>query len=162
MTPLVERNTPKGFLRWFLRLPVWLYRLHLGWLLGQRFLLLTHIGRISGQPRQTVLEVVKHDPATDTYFIASGWGAKSNWLQNIAKNPEVRFRTSHRDISATAERLPVTEAQNILYTYAQRYPKAFQTLAKTMTGETMRGKEADCLRLAQMVPIVALKNRSSM
>jgi hypothetical protein len=63
---------PRGFKRLFLRTPIWCYRLGCGWLLGKRFLLLTHTGRLSGFSRQTVLEVVDYDPDTDTYVIASG------------------------------------------------------------------------------------------
>jgi hypothetical protein len=50
---------PTGWVRALLRLPILLYRLHLGWLLGHRFLLLTHVGRKSGLQRRTVLEVVR-------------------------------------------------------------------------------------------------------
>src|SRR5689334_1392695 len=42
---------PHGFSRMMYRLPVWLFHVHLGWLLGNRFLLLTHTGRKSGLPR---------------------------------------------------------------------------------------------------------------
>jgi hypothetical protein len=52
-------NPHRGALRYFFA-PVSLYRLHLGWLLGHRFLLLTHTGRRSGLRRQTVLEVMEY------------------------------------------------------------------------------------------------------
>ena len=35
----------KSLFWYFLRAPVYLYRWRLGWLLGKRFVLLTHIGR---------------------------------------------------------------------------------------------------------------------
>jgi hypothetical protein len=41
------------------RLPIHLYRLDLGWLLGHRVLLLSHRGRKSGLIRATPLEVVR-------------------------------------------------------------------------------------------------------
>jgi len=47
---------PKGALRYFFRLPVYLYRWHFGRLLGTRFLLLTHIGRSTGLRRQLFLK----------------------------------------------------------------------------------------------------------
>ena len=50
----------KGILARLFRVPVYLYRWHLGWLFGHRCLLLTHIGRRSGRKRQTVLEVVEY------------------------------------------------------------------------------------------------------
>jgi hypothetical protein len=39
-----KSSPPRGLARLAFRLPIWLYRLRLGWLLGDRFLLLTHIG----------------------------------------------------------------------------------------------------------------------
>ena len=73
-----SKQQPGGLLRFVLRVPIWLYRLRLGWLLGQRFLLLTHTGRQSGWPRYTVVEVVDRDTVTGSYFIASGWGEQSD------------------------------------------------------------------------------------
>ncbi len=58
------KSKPSGFLRLAFRLPIYLYRLNLGWLLGHRGLLLIHRGRKSGLLRETVLEVVRYDPAT--------------------------------------------------------------------------------------------------
>jgi hypothetical protein len=39
MSKTAIATAPHGLLRFGLRLPIWLYRLHLGWLLGNRFLL---------------------------------------------------------------------------------------------------------------------------
>jgi hypothetical protein len=71
---LSETHPPRGLLRLALRLPIWLYRWRLGWLLGDRFLLLTHTGRKSGLPRQVVLEVVHHDEATGDLCCRLGLG----------------------------------------------------------------------------------------
>jgi hypothetical protein len=57
-------SKPAGALRLAFRLPIYLYRLDLGWLLGHRFLLFAHLGRKSGLLRETVLEVILYDPAT--------------------------------------------------------------------------------------------------
>ena len=85
---LFDLDPSRGLLRFGLRFPVVLYRRHLGWLLGDRFLMLTHIGRKSGQPHQTVLEVVRHDGQTGEYVIASGWRGKSDWYRNLQKTPQ--------------------------------------------------------------------------
>ena len=58
---VLASKPPRGLLRFLLRLPIWLYQLHLGFLLGHRFLLLTHTGRRSGLLRRTVVEVVSYD-----------------------------------------------------------------------------------------------------
>ena len=53
MTETTIRTPPTGLARVFFRAPITLYRLHLGRLLGGRFLLLNHVGRVSHQPRQS-------------------------------------------------------------------------------------------------------------
>ena len=68
------------------RAPVYLYRWHLGGLLGHRFLLLSHTGRRTGLRRQTVLEVIRYLPCRPEAVVMSGFGPKSDWLQNIEAN----------------------------------------------------------------------------
>jgi deazaflavin-dependent oxidoreductase (nitroreductase family) len=157
MIPLVQRGSPTGFLRLLLRVPVWLYRAHLDWLLGARFLLLTHRGRTSGFARHTVLEVVQRDPANGIYFVASGWGEKSDWLRNIQATPEVTVHVSQRAFPATAKRLSVEAAQHVLFANAQRHPLAFRTLAAVLTGLGLKATPEGCRTLAQFVPVVALQ-----
>lgn len=147
---------PRGALRFVLRFPIWLYRLHLGWLLGNRFVMFRHIGRKSGLPRYTVVEVVRRDPQTDTYLIASGWGEKSDWFQNVLQEPKVLLYTGRRQLAATATRLPVEEATEALKDYADRHPVAFRRLSNMMVGQALVGSEADCHLLAQAVPLVRL------
>jgi deazaflavin-dependent oxidoreductase (nitroreductase family) len=155
-TGTVRGSKPRGLLRFFLRFPIWLYRLHLGWLLGDRFVMFRHIGRKSGLPRYTVVEVVRHDRSTDTYTIASGWGEKSDWFQNIQKEPEILLYIGRRQMAATVNRLSVEEATQALQDYADRHPTAFNKLSKMMVGQTLEGNEADCHLLAQSVPLVML------
>lgn len=162
LVPLVKRQLPTGFLRLLLCFPIWLYRAHLSWLLGSRILLLTHRGRRSGLLRQTVVEVIQHDAATGTYFIASGWGEKSNWLRNLQKTPEVTVQVSRQAFAATAGRLSHGAAQHALFTYAQHHPAAFRMLARVLTGRRVQGSEEDCRTLAQSIPVVALRPRHGM
>jgi F420H(2)-dependent quinone reductase len=83
-------QTPRGVARALYRLPIRLIHLHLGWLLMGHFLLLTHIGRKSGQQRQTVQEVLLHDRAQGVYYVMAGWGERSDWVKNIEKTPRWR------------------------------------------------------------------------
>ncbi len=94
----ITESPPSRILRRVLRLPIWLYRLRLGWLLGNRFLLLHHTGRKSGQVRETVIEVVKRDPAADMFYVVSGWGRRSDWYLNIQKNPLATIHVGARSI----------------------------------------------------------------
>lgn len=154
---LKARHPVKGLLRFGVRLPLWLYRAHLGWLLGERFLRLTHVGRKSGRPHQTVLEVVDHDRATDSYIVTSGWGEKSDWFQNVLKTPQVAIDVGRRRLNVTAEHLSIDEAEQWLFNYAQAHPRTFQSLAKFMTSETLGTTREECRRVAEAVPVVAFR-----
>lgn len=87
---LRETQLPKGLLRLLMRAPILLYEAGLGFVLGSRFLKLTHVGRKSGRPKRVVVGVIKGLPDQSTYYIGSGWGEKVNWLLNIQKTPVVR------------------------------------------------------------------------
>jgi hypothetical protein len=63
--------------RWTTRLlavPAYVYECNAGWLLGHRFLRLTHEGRRSGRVYRTMLEVVGEDRATGEVFVMAGLG----------------------------------------------------------------------------------------
>jgi deazaflavin-dependent oxidoreductase (nitroreductase family) len=159
---LLRRLDPaRGWLRWAVRLPLWLYRVHLGWLLGHRFLRLTHAGRRSGRQYQTVLEVIRHDPATGVYVVASGWGEKADWLRNVLAEPEVMVAAAGRHFAATAERLLEGEAERELCDYARRHPLAFAEISRLVTGARLAATAEACRRLAKTVPLVALRPRQA-
>jgi deazaflavin-dependent oxidoreductase (nitroreductase family) len=79
-----------GWRKLFFRMPVYLWRMGLGWALPRQFLLLTHTGRRSGAPRRTMLEHYRYGAA---YYVASGWGPRSQWIRNIQANPRVTVQT---------------------------------------------------------------------
>src|SRR5664279_3639569 len=109
-----EPKLPRGLSRLAFRFPIWLFRIHLGWIMGHRFLLLTHMGRKSGLTRQTVLEVVHYDKVTGACVVASGWGTKSEWYRNVIANPIIVFQVRNKRIAGIAERLsPETGAQEL-------------------------------------------------
>lgn len=155
MSPLTDRP-PRGLLRGLLRLPIWLYRLNLGWLLGHRFLLLTHTGRKSGRTYQTVIEVVDHDAQANVYTIASGWGPGADWYRNVLKTPEVIVQVGRQRFKATARPLSVGEAQDKLHTYAQHYPAAFRQLSFLIMGARLEANREDVRKMAEKIPLVAL------
>ena len=145
---------PKGITRFLARLPIQLYQNGLGWILGGRFLRLTHTGRKSGKARQVVLEVVRHDPASDTYYVASGWGERSDWFQNVQQNPQVEIQVGRRKARALAERLEPEQGEREMLDYGRRHPRALQTLARLM-GYQIENSQADIRQLGRMIPMVA-------
>lgn len=153
---------PSGLLRWLLRMPILLYRLRLGWLLGSRFLLLHHIGRKSGLPRRTVVEVVDHDKARDVYVVASGWGTKADWYRNALANPDVTIQVGRRTLAVRAETLPPDVAAQALAQYRERYPRAARELSRVI-GVNLAGASRDELEqiVSESLPLVAFHPRHS-
>lgn len=153
-------DPPAGLSRLFFRLPIYLYRLHLGWLLGGRFLLVNHIGRKSGQLRQVVIEVVEHDPAADTYTVAAGFGRKSDWYLNLLKTPDVTIQVGRRTLAVTAVPLTPDVGGETMVRYARRHETAARNLARFM-GYQVDGTEADYRALGRELPFMQFRPRRS-
>ncbi len=150
------RQRPGSFQRFVNRMPIWFYHLGLGWLFGRRFLLLHHVGRNSGQPRETVLEVTGYDPATDTYLIASGWGIAADWYRNLRHTPDARIQVATRRLAVRAEALSPEDSGRSMADYARRHPSAAKALAR-LFGWEVKGAPTDYFALGRdAVPFVAL------
>ncbi|MCB0050028.1 MAG: nitroreductase family deazaflavin-dependent oxidoreductase [Caldilinea sp.] len=153
-----QPSPPRGLSKLFFRLPIWLYRLGLGGILGGRFLLINHIGRKSGQPRQAVVEVVRHDEASGTYIVCSGFGEEAQWFQNLMHTPDVTIQVGRRSLAVHAERLPAVAGGDEMVDYARRHPKSAAELAKFM-GFTVDGSDADYRAVGETLPFVAFHSR---
>ena len=143
---------PRGLTRLGFRLPIQLYRLGLGGVLGKRFVCLTHIGRRSGKPRQTVLEVVRYDKVIGACIVASGFGKGSDWLRNVEHDPHILFTIGRTQRTGLAERLDPEIAGRELAEYARRHPLAWRELVQFM-GYKVNGTENDILALGNMIPL---------
>jgi deazaflavin-dependent oxidoreductase (nitroreductase family) len=93
--PPATRSDPKppAFISPFFKLPLVLYRLDLGWMMGKRFMVVTHVGRRSGKVYQSVLAVVGFDPKTSGIKAVSPWSS-SNWFRNIQATPALEVQTA--------------------------------------------------------------------
>src|SRR5215470_13092918 len=119
--------------RVLVRAPIWLYRLHLGFLFGRRMLMLEHIGRKSGARRYAVLEVVDH-PGADEYVIVSGFAEKSQWYRNVVANPRVRVSVGLRShVPAVATPMTREAAEQTIDRYSQKHPRTWRTLQEAMS-----------------------------
>jgi deazaflavin-dependent oxidoreductase (nitroreductase family) len=155
-----KAQPPRGLARLAFRLPIWLYRLGMGGLLGTRFLLLTHTGRKSGRERQAVLEVVRYDQETTTFIVAAGFGPQSDWYRNICVNPQVIVGCGRHRWEMTARLLPPGQAGDEMIDYAQRHPLALGELARFM-GYHLDGSQADIRLLGEALPMVAFQPRAN-
>lgn len=152
----ITKRKPSGLLRLLFRMPILLYRMDLGFLLGDRFLMLTHSGRRSGLQRRAVIEVVDHDEETGVYYIAAAWRENSDWFLNILKNPRVRVQVGSRRFEADADQISKEDAENVLWGYAQKYPTALRELTLLILGERLPPSHETCKRLAESIPLIAL------
>lgn len=154
---MTTRTPPKGIARWFMRMPITLYKIGLGGLMGGRFLLLNHVGRKSGLPRQVVLEVVKHVPATGAFTVASGFGATSDWYRNLQAAPDVTIQVGRKRMAVTAHFLTQGEGGEVMMDYARRYPKAALALSKTLGYAVGNGTPEDYRRVGEGIPFVEFR-----
>jgi deazaflavin-dependent oxidoreductase (nitroreductase family) len=155
MSKSIVDRPPGKALRFGLRLPIWLYRLRLGWLLDNRFLMLTHTGRKSGYSYQTVIEVVRYDKKTETYYVVSGWGEKSDWYRNVRQSPAVIIHVNRRKFQAQAQFIPLEKAIEIIEAYAREHALAFRELSSLFLGEHIQPGSEAARRLAEKMPMVA-------
>jgi deazaflavin-dependent oxidoreductase (nitroreductase family) len=144
---------PTGLRRALFRLPLGLYRAHLGVVLGHRFVLINHVGRTTGRPRQVVVEIVDRDPATGAVTAASGFGPKSDWYRNLLAHPDVTIQTGRRRRSVRAVALSEVEAADAMAGYARRHPRAARALSRFM-GFGVDGSEADYRAVGREIPMV--------
>ena len=149
-------DPPRGIKAIPWRLPIWIFRLHLGWLLGHRALLLTHKGRISGKERTAMLEVIKYVEATNTHYVASGFGEKSDWYQNISKNPDVMIQVGSKKFLAQAEILPSDEAREVFLEYTHDHPNAIKNLAR-LVGYEIGDTEEEIMAFLALIPVVVFQ-----
>jgi hypothetical protein len=109
---------PAGSRRLVLRAPVYVYRLGLGWLFGNRLMLLNHLGRASGRRHQTILEVADHAPTDGSFVVASGWGppppgTATSYAHQMSESKSVRERSMRRQFRYPRMPAPISSPLRI-------------------------------------------------
>ncbi len=145
---------PTASSRFVYRLPIYVYRLGLGWLFGSRIMLLNHTGRVSGKRRQTVLEVVEHDRADGSYVAASGWGPAAAWYRNVLQTPEVSIQVGRKTMPAVAIPLTGEEGAEVFTHYAARHRIAAKLLLPRVLGFSVDGSDADFGEVGRRLPFI--------
>ncbi len=148
-----EPAPPTGFKLNLFRAPLYFYRLRLGFLFGERFVRLKHWGRVSGELKETVIEVIGQDKPAGKIFSASGFGDKSQWYQNIIANENVFVTLKNTEYRATARAVEEDKAREILFQYAEAHPKAMKGVAR-LSGYDMDGSESDIVEFSGIVKII--------
>ena len=117
------KSKPAGALRLAFRLPIYLYRLDLGWLLGHR-------EHESGLLRETLLEMILYNSATGQSIVLSAWGEKSDWYRNVGATPALEVRTGGQRYVPDQRFLVPGENHAVLADYRRRHPPAFRVFIK--------------------------------
>lgn len=151
MRVIQRAEPPRGLRRLLWRFPIRLHQVGLGPVLGRRFMLVTHTGRVSGTPRQVVIEVVQRDERG--YVAASGFGRRSDWYRNVTANPRVTVQTGGRRFPATAQPIGTDEGAAIMARYASRHPRTARGLC-TIMGFAVDGSEEDFREVGRHIPFV--------
>lgn len=154
------RSRPRGALLVAFRLPIYLYRLNLGWLLGHRFLLLVHRGRKSGLLHQTALEVVRYDPTIRESVVLSARGEKADWYRNIEASPALEVWTAGERYVPQQRFLAPEENHAVISEYARRYPLALRFFVKALGFDyPLEGPEEARREVAKSLWLVAFRPR---
>jgi deazaflavin-dependent oxidoreductase (nitroreductase family) len=109
--PLPAEFMESDFAKRASKLPIILYRMGLGPVLGQRIIILTTRGRRTG--------LLRHTPTTymadgEDIYVVSGFGDESDWYQNLQQSPDATLQIGARRFAARANFLDADEAPAIL------------------------------------------------
>lgn len=106
-------------MKWFFQAPVFFWRLGLGNMLGRHLLMITTVGRKTGRARSTAVELHEH---AGKFFAMSGYGERSDWVQNILADPHVTVQTADQTIPALARRVESDEELAEVYAAFENSP----------------------------------------
>lgn len=83
---------PKSeFAKMVTKLPILTWRLGLGPIAGRLFMIITHTGRKTGNPHQTMVE---YHTMNGIKYVVCAFGVKTQWYRNIMADPRVTIQTS--------------------------------------------------------------------
>ena len=142
----------------FMKMPLILYRLGLGWMFGKRFMLLTHKGRRSGKTYQTVLAVLRFDEKTNEIFVVSPWNA-SNWYQNIQATPALEVETGRVRYTPAAQRALSPEEIAALFIEFRQQNPIFSRLVARIPGWNIDSSYDEFIILAKTLRGVVFSPR---
>jgi deazaflavin-dependent oxidoreductase (nitroreductase family) len=135
--------------RALVRAPIILFQHDLGWVLGQRVLMLEHTGRRSGQVRLVCLEVVDR-PAPERIVIVSGFGERAQWYRNLQADPRCFVSIGRlRRSPARAQFMTPGEAGAALDRYKRAHPGSWKRLRQAI--EKAVGHPVDELPMIELI-----------
>jgi len=137
------------------KMPVFLYRIHLGWLFSKRFMLITHVGRRSGKVRRTILAVLRFDEQTKEIYAVSAWKG-SAWYYNIQATPALQVETGFVHYAPVQRTLSPEEITTAFVEYRKKHP-IFSRMICRIPGWKWNSTYEEFLELARTLHGVAFR-----
>jgi deazaflavin-dependent oxidoreductase (nitroreductase family) len=136
------------------RIHRFLYAVGLGPIIGSVILLLTTIGRKSGEKRVTPLQYEEID---NKFFLGSARGSRSDWYRNIESDARVEVRVKNRQFQGKAQTIsdPIRIA-DFLEIRLQRHPFMMGLLMQKAHGLPKRPSREQLLELAASEAMVII------
>ncbi len=110
-------STP--FMKALTKLPIVLFRLGLGPLIGRFCVLLTTTGRASGLPRTTAVRFYEHE---SHIYVISGWGNRAQWMRNLEADPNLTIQTWRGAASVAARRVSGDDELGVVFDWMSATP----------------------------------------
>lgn len=156
----MTHRRPGPTLARLLQAPARLYDWNAGWILGRRFLRLTHVGRRTGRRYRTMLEVVGEDRERHELIVIAGLGRRAQWYRNVLAGGAVEVAIGHERFAPAIRALDAVEAAAVLAEYERRNRYIAPLVRRALSwlvGWRYEGTEAGRRRLAADLPMVALR-----
>jgi len=154
-SPVKKDEKAPSFMVPIFKLPILLYQLRLGWLLGNRFIQLTHIGRRSGKVRKTILAVLQFDPQTQEILAVSAWKG-SDWYYNIQASPALQVESGVVRYVPVQRTLSPEEITKAFLEYRKQHP-LFSRMICRIPGWKWDSTYEEFLELAHTLHGIAFK-----
>jgi deazaflavin-dependent oxidoreductase (nitroreductase family) len=136
------------------------YEAGFGWVLGHRFLRLTHTGRRSGRQHHVVVEVVRYDRRTGEATVVSGFGPLADWYRNVTAGGPALVDFGRGPRPARHRVLSPTEAEQVYAAYERRNVLISPLVRWTLTallGWRYDGSVAARRRMVGELPMLAFR-----
>jgi deazaflavin-dependent oxidoreductase (nitroreductase family) len=142
-TPLLGfRRQPGRLALAVFRLPLPLYRRGWGWLLGDTFLLLVHVGRKTGKLYSTVAMVLSYDRQSHEAVICSAWGKDTDWIRNIRAHPALKVQIVRESFTPDQRFLSEDDSVAVVAGFRRRHPYRSRLLASVLGWGDLRSAAA--------------------
>lgn len=89
LTHLVPQESVGPVFRLVFKAPLLFKDLGLGFLIPPNVMILTTVGRVTGNPHRTPVEY-SYEPDRKAYLVMAGWEGRTDWYRNARAHPQLK------------------------------------------------------------------------